>query len=241
MFTTIGAVLQGPLSQGGRGTACPPVRAGARLVGRCEAAFWRATDRREVQRVVLAARRYELTGRERGRARGPLGHVGLEVLELLGNLVSHRTGRLEPSLGYLMAKLKRSKDAVVRALKALRAHGFLDWLTRYEPTGVTEGPGPRVRQASNAYRLSLPARAARLLGRLMQAPPVPDDAVQEAQERDMLRREHRSSLPLAELARFEVEDTGLGAALASLGQRVATRAAERAAQDQGPCGASDGA
>ena len=65
-------------------------------------------------------------GRQAGRRRGPLGHVGLEVLELLANLVSYRSGRLEPAITYLMGKLKRSKDAVVRALAALREHGFLD-------------------------------------------------------------------------------------------------------------------
>ena len=76
--------------------------------------------------MVLAAKRYELAGRQAGRRRGPLGHVGLEVLELLANLVSYRSGRLEPAITYLMGKLKRSKDAVVRALAALREHGFLD-------------------------------------------------------------------------------------------------------------------
>jgi hypothetical protein len=67
-----------------------------------------------------------------------------------------------------MRKLRRSKDAVVRALQALRAHGFLDWLRRYVPTGQ-EGRGPQVKQTSNAYRLSMPARAMRLLGRLADA------------------------------------------------------------------------
>jgi hypothetical protein len=109
----------------------------------CEGAFWRRTDRQEVRRVVLAARRYELAGRQKGRRRGPLGHVGLEVIELLANLVSYRSGRLEPSYAYLMAKLRRSKDAVHRALTALREHGFLDWLRRHEAIELVEGPGPQ--------------------------------------------------------------------------------------------------
>ena len=118
MFTTIGAALAG--------SAPPapdrqPVRRHSRLVGRCEGVFWRRTDRQEVRRVLLAARRYELAGRPAGRRNGPLGHVGLEVLELLGNLVSFRTGRLEPSLDTLTRLLRRSRAAVVRALRALRA------------------------------------------------------------------------------------------------------------------------
>jgi len=194
------------------------------LAGRCEATFWRGTSRQEVRRVLLAARRYELAGRQAGRRRGPLGHVGLEVLELLGHLVSFRSGRLEPSLQFLMNKLKRSKDAVVRALAALREHGFLDWLRRHETIELVEGPGPRVRQVSNAYRLSLPARAARLLGHILSAPPLPDDVVHERAERAAWVAEHKASLPLAELPLVEVEDDRLARVLGELGRAVEARA-----------------
>ena len=159
MFKTIGTALGRPDTSRDR----QPVRRHSYAAGRCEGAFWTRTDRQEVTRIVLAARRYDLAGRQAGRRNGPLGHIAIEVLELLGNLISYRTGRLEPALVTLMRKLRRSRDAVVRALAALRAHGFLDWLRRYEPT-EREGRGPQVRQVSNAYRLSLPARAAQLLG-----------------------------------------------------------------------------
>ncbi|HRM75333.1 MAG TPA: helix-turn-helix domain-containing protein, partial [Paracoccus sp. (in: a-proteobacteria)] len=61
-------------------------------------------------------------------------------MELFANLVDFRTGRLEPAIETLMRMLRRSRDAIVRALKALRSHGFLDWLRRYVPTG-NEGRG----------------------------------------------------------------------------------------------------
>lgn len=48
---------------------------------------------------------------------------------------NRKTGQLDPSIETLMRKLKRSRDSIVRALNALRAHGFLDWLRRYVPTG----------------------------------------------------------------------------------------------------------
>jgi hypothetical protein len=207
------------------------VRRGSRLVGTCEGAFWRRTDRQEVRRVVLAAKRYELTGRVAGRRRGPLGHVALEILELLANLVSHRSGRLEPSYAYLMQKLRRSKDAVHRALLALREHGFLDWLRRHEKVELVEGPGPRVRQVSNAYRLSLPVRAARLLGHLLSAPPLPDDVAQEREDRAAWLVAHKAGLPLSELPLVEVEDDRLARVLGELGATVDARA--RATQDQG--------
>ena len=219
MFKTIGSALtRAPAAR-----AREPVRRNSRLLGRYEAVFWQATSRQEVRRIVLAARRYELTGRPAGRRNGPLGHVAIEVLELLGNLVSFRTGRLEPSLDTLTRLLRRSRAAVVRALAALRAHGFLDWLRRYEPTGQTEGCGPRVRQVSNAYRLSLPARAARLLGRLMGAPPLPEDVAHAQEARAAELTAHKASLPLDQLALFEAGDSPLGRALASLGRKVQER------------------
>jgi hypothetical protein len=199
------------------------------LAGSCEGAFWRPVPRAEVRRVVLAAKRYELAGRQAGRRRGPLGHVGLEVLELLANLVSYRSGRLEPAITYLMAKLKRSKDAVVRALAALREHGFLDWLRRHERVEVMEdAPGPRVRQVSNAYRLSLPARAAKLLGHwLSPTPPLPDDVGQEREDQAAWLRERKAALPLSELPLAEVEDDRLAQVLGELGRAVEARARAR--------------
>ena len=159
MFSSIGAVLSGAPSDPAR----EPVRRHSRLAGRCEGTFWRPTSRAETRRVLMAAERFDRGGRAKGRRNGPLGHVALEVLAYMANLVSHRTGRLEPSLDTMAARLRRSRDAIARALKALRAHGFLDWLRRYEETG-REGRGPQVRQVSNAYRLLLPPVAARLLG-----------------------------------------------------------------------------
>jgi hypothetical protein len=231
MMKAIGAILEGgPKAHGaaGRGRrACDPVRRGSRLVGTCEGAWWRPVARAEVRRVLLAAKRYELAGRQAGRRRGPLGHVALEVLELLANLVSYRSGRLEPSYAYLMQRLRRSKDAVHQALTALREHGFLDWLRRHERVEVLEdAPGPRVRQVSNAYRLSLPARAAKLLGRWLgsSSPPLPDDLVQEREERAVWLAQHKAALPLAELPLASVEDDRLAQLLGELGQAVEARA-----------------
>ncbi|WP_323055481.1 replication protein RepA [Brucella intermedia] len=153
------------------------------------------------------------------------------MLELFGNLVNFRTGRLDPSIDFLMLKLRRSRDAIVRALKALRLHGFLDWLRRYVPTG-NEGRGPQVQQTSNAYRLSLPARARQFLGRFGVTPPLPDDHVQAEAERLAGNEAHRASLPMDELALFGVGDNPLGQALARLAQSMKQR--ESARQTESP-------
>ena len=202
---------------------CPtPVRRHSHFKGRSENRIWRPTNRQEVQKVLLAAKRYELAERQKGKRTGPLGSVAIEVLEFFVNLVDFRTGRLEPSIDTIMTKVRRSRDAVVTALKALRAHGFLDWLRRYEPTGK-EGRGPQVQQASNAYRLSLPEKALRLLGRLGKAPPPPDDhrAAKEARAAEL--DAYKKSLPLDELALFEAGNNPLGRALAALGKSLQQR------------------
>lgn len=211
MFQSI-AEIAGPA---GRRTH-QPIRRNSRPKGRCEGVFWRRTSRQETRRIVMAARRYELAGRQPGGRNGPLGFVALEVLELLANLVDFRTGRLDPSLDFLMAKLKRSRDAIVRALRALRDHGFLDWLRRFEPT-ENEGRGPQVRQVSNAYRLSLPRRAAELLGRWFTKAPTPADALHRQQEQAAQIEAHKATLSLRELPLFGIEDGGLAAALSRLG------------------------
>lgn len=203
-----------------------PVRRHSFTAGRCEAVFWRRTDRQAISRIMLAARRYELAERQPGQRGGPLGHVALEVLELFANLVNYRTGQLDPSLDYIMRKLRRSRDAIVRALKALRDHGFLDWLRRYVPTGNKNG-GPQVQQTSNAYRLSLPARAMRLLGRYGQKPPVPDDHSHAVAQRTAELDAHAATLSLSELPLFMIEDRGLAEALSKLGASIERESAKR--------------
>jgi hypothetical protein len=208
MYRTIGTALGHPTPNHDR----QPVRRHSCMAGRCEGTFWRRTDRQEARRIVLAARRYDLAERAPGRRNGPLGHIGIEVIELLAHLIDRRTGRLEPSLTWLMEKLRRSRDAVVRALAALRAHGFLDWLRRYEPTGL-EGCGPQIRQTSNAYRLFLPLRAARLLP---SPPPLPDEVIQAQTDREA----EIFALSVEDLVTTRITDPWLGRLLAQMARRV---------------------
>lgn len=203
----------------------------SRRAGSCEASFWRSTSRQEVQKILKAAQRYELTGRKPGRRNGPLGAIALEVLALFANLVSFKSGRLDPSLDWIMDKLRRSRDAIVRALKALREHGFLDWLRRYEPT-PNEGRGPQVRQVSNAYRLSAPKRALALLGRWSGKPPLPEDAGAEQASREAMEDEYVATLDLGAFARFQCGDTPLGRALAQMGRSLDLRESAKRTESQ---------
>lgn len=216
--TALGLVFPPPAER------CPtPVRRHSHIRGRSEGRIWRPTTRKDVQAILKAAEIYNEAGlHEKGERSGPLGSVALDVLRLFVNLIDFRTGRLEPSITTIMDRLGRSRDTIVRALKNLRAHGFIDWLRRYEPTG-NEGRGPQVQQASNAYRLSLPEKARQFLGRFGKAPPLPDDhsAAQEARAAEV--DAYRKAMPLDELALFEAGDTPLGRALAALGKMVQKR------------------
>ena len=214
----LGLVLPPPAAR------CPtPVRRRSYFKGRSEGRIWQATTRKNVQAILKAAEIYNEAGlHEKGERSGPLGSVALDVLRLFVNLIDFRTGRLEPSIATIMDRLGRSRDTIVRALKNLRAHGFIDWLRRYEPTG-NEGRGPQVQQTSNAYRLSLPEKARQFLGRFAKAPPLPDDhsAAQEARAAEV--DAYRKALPLDELALSETGDTALGRALAALGKAIQKR------------------
>src|SRR3546814_10252189 len=92
----------------------------------------------------------------------------------LSRIVDYKTGRLYPSIGYLMRQLRRSRAAIVHALARLKEHGFLEWIRRTEPTGNV-GFGPQVRQITNAYRFCLPPAARRMVERIVGKGPAPDD------------------------------------------------------------------
>ena len=203
---------------------CPtPVRRHSHIRGRSEGRIWRPTTRKDVQAILKAAEIYNEAGlHEKGERSGPLGSVALDVLRLFVNLIDFRTGRLEPSITTIMDRLGRSRDTIVRALKNLRTHGFIDWLRRYEPTG-NEGRGPQVQQASNAYRLSLPEKARQFLGRFGKAPPPPADHGQDPRAWSPAISAYKTTLPLEERTQLDAGDGPLGKALVMLAKSVMKR------------------
>ncbi len=227
---TVFEILEG-LRPGGQGRRTgQPVRRDSRSKGR-EGAFWRPFSARNASRYMLAAERYDCAGRilarraKNGRKIGPLGSMALDVLRELLRLVDYRSGRLDPALTTIAVRTGHSVAGVVAALKRLRTHGFADWLRRTEPTGNQGIRGPQVRQASNAYRLALPPRAAALLP---QAPPEPVDfaharAAKAAEIRAMI-----DGLPLYEKLTAELDpDDPMSSTLS----RYAKAFAERTERD----------
>lgn len=197
-----------------------------------EGVFWRSMKRQDAKQIVLAAKRYERQTKGRGQRNGALGHIALEILDYLSNLVDYHTGRLEPSLDTMMQRLNRSRDAIVRALKALRSHGFIDWLRRYVPTGEEGFGKPKYHQTSNAYRLLMPSAALKALGRYGTKAPIPDDFAQAQQEQAENLKVMEDSLSREEFAQHIIEDTGLAASLARLGASLDKKKREYAKQSE---------
>jgi len=208
-----------------------PVRRNSHAKGRCEAGFWQPVSRQAAKAVLMAARRYDRQQRQRGERNGPLGAVAIEVLELLVRLVDFRTGRLEPSIQAMMDRLKRSKDAIVRAMKNLRRHGFIDWIRRYEPTGL-DGRGPQLRQTSNAYRLCLPQAARRILGFFGMAAPVADDLSHERDTRQAQTEACLAALPLDRWARAIAPDDLIARSLERFARLIEQRESAEQAESK---------
>jgi DNA-binding transcriptional MocR family regulator len=145
--------------------------------------------------------------------------VGLEVLSQLYRMVDFRTGRLEPSIETLCSELKRSRAAVVAALKRLKHHGFVDWIRRAEPTG-NGGAGPQIKQITNAYWLCLPPCAAASVRQKLGAAPPPDCELAR-QENDRAELESMlAQLGLGDQGAILAEDPELAELLRSLGDAV---------------------
>lgn len=138
----------------------------ARLEGSFEDQFFKpiTTDFRRL--FMNAIHKFERDSRAKGRRNGKLGHVGVEVADFLVSLSLNCRGRLYPPVQYIMDRLRRSRDAVVRALNALRAFGFLKRIKRFKRTPM-KALGPQVEWTSNAYRVEIPEAAAKLFGRMM--------------------------------------------------------------------------
>lgn len=186
-----------------------PVRRDSNLAGRHEIGFWTRFDPKLKAPLLQAAefhgRRLKPFGKVAPRGQS-MANNAVAVLRELVRLVDYETGRLEPTIATLAARVGLARDTVVRALKTLANWGFLKWMRRYVETGRNGARGPQVRQTSNAYRLILPDWARRFLGRAAEPAPVPDDHQAAAEAFAAQRRDYQ----------FEDPDDPLGKALRRL-------------------------
>lgn len=133
-----------------------PVRRNSYHRGEREARWWRGVDPAEPDAIVEAAKLHERATKQAGCRNGKLGYVAIRVIECLARMVDWTTGALEPAIDTIARETGNARSAVVLALRRLKEEGFLEWMRRTEPVDG-DGPGPRVRQITNAYRLAVPA------------------------------------------------------------------------------------
>lgn len=225
---TVSEILAGT-SPAGRRTF-QPVRRNSYHAGEREHRIWRPLaktrqeTRLEIARRIKAAADFDRERRLPGNRNGPLGHIGVDVLRLLYNLMDFKTGRLDPCIDTICAKLRRSRAAVVSALARLRDRGFLNWIRRTEPID-NDGAGPQVRQISNAYGFGLPPAAEAAVRRMQARPPVPADEADRLQRAREELEAMLATLPLDEFVRATVDDGPFATALARLGAAIESRSA----------------
>ena len=123
--------------------------------------------------------------RAKGKHGGSLGPVAIEVLRTLLFVIKKVDGRLYPSYEALAKLSRKSKQAVVTAIKVLELMGFL---TVHRRAKRVQTPiGIRVVQDSNAYEFHLPSKG---LGALAMALFCPHS---EYTKLDAIRLENKPS------------------------------------------------
>ena len=110
-----------------------PVHRDSRMDGAWVEGFWRKMTWREKHDVVNAARRYDRANKKPGEKNGPIGSIGLELLEELAAMAVNFSGRVRPTLVTLAARIRRSKSTVVEYLRRLADAGIVEWVRRLVP------------------------------------------------------------------------------------------------------------
>ena len=173
------------------------IRGGSKLSGSFEDTFFRAPapgeGDRQLRALKLALDNGKTIRREIRRKPRPvtreedllmkLTDATIRIYEELVALCRACKGAVYPSYDTLADRTGRSRNTVWRAIAALEALGFLIRQRRFKTIDDAQGAGPRYEQTSNAYRLELPAFAAKLLPRWLRPAPIPDDHAHREEER----------------------------------------------------------
>lgn len=197
--------------------------------GTFEHVFFVPPAKGETDRLLRAARRISDAGRQLrsearrdGRVLTPTERLltaltsgTVRVYEEILTLSRLNRGRVFPSYDYLAEATSLGRATVARALHTLEKIGFLVRQRRFKRV-EGDGPGPRYKQTSNAYRAFLPKCIMNYLPRWMRPAPVPDDELQRQADHVEEMDYMRSKLSCQELAEATV-DGPLGKVLARLG------------------------
>ena len=170
-------------------------RAGSAEAGTFENQFWGRHAKGDTNRIVqhaqvarAEARRRRQEAKETGivpsdqeRAMAQLTNNALAVLRALADYARNCRGRVYPSYDTIASIAGVAKRTIARVLNALESAGLVVRRRRYVRIAA-KGPGPRVRQTSNAYRIAMPKWIAPLIPRWLI--PAPKSADQQQHEAD---------------------------------------------------------
>lgn len=181
--------------------------------GGWEEGFRCRLSRKELLQLKIAAEKFDVRSRQRGRRNGLAGgYVALRVLGLFANLAIKHQGWVAIGAVEIARLVGCSYSAVRRALGALRGAKVIRWARRWreaEDRPASAGGNPRgasVEQDTNLYLVDFPPEVRRALG--ISVPSAPDDELARRAERDRQRRD------------MSAEESGLGAALRRLSRAV---------------------
>lgn len=139
----------------------------------------------------------------------------VRVYEELATLARLCDGKVYPSYDHLAEATGLGRSTVRRALAVLEAIGFLIRQRRFKRVDV-DGPGPRYKQTSNAYRILVPKGVLAYLPRWMRPAPTPVDDDWRRSEEAQAVTTMVASLSNQEFAQMAVGGQ-LGKILAKLG------------------------
>ena len=200
--------------------------------GTFEELFFTVPAKGETDKLLRIARRTLDAGRQpRREARAgdriltsaerriiTLTAAAVRVYEEILTLARLNRGRVFPSYDHLSAATSLGRATIARTLHILEDIGFLVRQRRFKRVDAN-GPGPRYRQTSNAYRPTLPQRVLGFMPRWMRPAPLPDDAVQSEIDRIADAATMVAGLSCRELATVTVGGQ-LGKMLAKLGAGI---------------------
>ena len=209
------------------------VRRNSLEIGSFEDRFWRRDGAGASDRILKAAclfadrRRSERRAARSERAERRVGDElntltgsALRLFQELCAMTRNFRGKVFPSYDHLARATGLGRATIARALQRLTALGFLT-IRRRCVRLTPEGPGPRYAQASNAYRIEMPAQAERLLPQSMQAAPVPcDDLYRRAREKCSVQEMQK---PWHVTGGLKVSDPNLAETLNRLAARIIER------------------
>ncbi|WP_313003814.1 hypothetical protein [Brevundimonas sp.] len=141
----------------------PSIRAGSKHASQVRHLRY---SREEGVRFIAALERYAETLRKPGQRTGAAGTISfgaVRLAQVLMRLAVKYNGRVEPSVAWLAKQLNVACKSIHAWKGQLADHGFLRWERRYIHVGLPRQRGPQLKQTSNAYRLSLPKKAAELI------------------------------------------------------------------------------